>query len=311
MSVTVFAQGMRRSGTTVLFDLVLEDGRFTCFYEPLAAAKPTFGGGSGIHRETDLFEPVRAVRERFLVENPHWLQRYPEFRDLNLFNYGAPRSVALEFEPDLPDYCKGYIGLLCNSASNTFIKFTRMHAKVACLKEIAPDAKLIHVVRDPRQVTASYLFGKNQKNRARFRDSEHFFTRVSDASAWSSRLFSDFILSLPRYRGITNCEDFQRILLIWKYKFERTHTAGLACFGPAYLLVQHEELLADPAATLERIGDFIGHPFKPETKNWALRNLRKPVPPFAEENPRWRQAFERLGMEDALFAAGYGDLLAR
>ena len=43
--MNVFIQGMRRSGTTILFDILWEDERFDCYYEPFAAAKKEVWGG--------------------------------------------------------------------------------------------------------------------------------------------------------------------------------------------------------------------------------------------------------------------------
>ena len=39
----IFAQGMRRSGTTILFDLFWGDRRFRCWYEPLNRARSAKG----------------------------------------------------------------------------------------------------------------------------------------------------------------------------------------------------------------------------------------------------------------------------
>jgi hypothetical protein len=45
--VSLFIQGMRRSGTTILFDALLEDPGVTGYYEPLREQDVTVGGGSG------------------------------------------------------------------------------------------------------------------------------------------------------------------------------------------------------------------------------------------------------------------------
>ncbi len=45
MTDQIFIQGMRRSGTTILYDLFSADPSLTCFYEPLAAGRPSIGGG--------------------------------------------------------------------------------------------------------------------------------------------------------------------------------------------------------------------------------------------------------------------------
>ena len=95
--MNVFIQGLRRSGTTFLFDIFLEDDRFACHYEPFARALASVGGGSGVH-DADLFESVRAKRASFLDRYPEWSSRCPDFSALNFLNYGAPRLPELEFD---------------------------------------------------------------------------------------------------------------------------------------------------------------------------------------------------------------------
>ncbi len=301
----VFAQGMRRSGTTIVFDLMLEDSRFDCFYEPFAASKPTFGGGSAMRESTDLFENIRAARAEFARKNPELLARCPKFLEYNFLNYGAPRNAALEFEPELPRYAREYVSHLTHSAPFTFLKFTRMHSKVYCLKEIEPAAKFVHILRDPRHVTTSYLFGKNARFRARFEERGDFFTRVSSTSRWSSREFSDFLLSHEYLASDTPFEDFLRILLIWKYKFETTHRQAQAAFGEDYFLLRHEDLLASPEQTIDRLYNHLDLAPSAAVLDWSRSHLRRPSRPFAHGDKNWQAAFDRLRMWDVLEQAGY------
>ena len=71
--MTLFIQGMRRSGTTILYDALLEDPALDCFYEPLREDDVTVGGGSGA-REDDSFAETRRLRDAF---------REAEFPDLD------------------------------------------------------------------------------------------------------------------------------------------------------------------------------------------------------------------------------------
>lgn len=306
---TVFAQGMRRSGTTIVFDLMLEDGRFDCFYEPLAPTKPAFGGGSAMRAKTDLFENVRAARKQYLDKNPNLLARCPKFTEHNFLNYGAPRLAALEFEPELPRYCRDYVAHLTQSAPYTFLKFTRMHSKAFCLKDIEPDAKFIHILRDPRHVVASYLFGKQSKFRSSFEDRRDFFTRVSSMSRWSSREFSDFILSYEDKDYGEPFEDFLRILLVWKYKFETTFRQASEAFGDNYFLLRHEDLLEQPESTIEHLYEFLGIEQNLRVLDWARSNLRSPSEPYAHRDEKWQIAFGKLDMWDALERSGYAQRL--
>lgn len=308
-SGTVFAQGMRRNGTTIVFDLMLEDGSFDCFYEPLAATRPSFGGGSAMREQFDLFENVRAERAKYVNANTQLLEKCPEFLTHNYLNYGAPRLAALEFEPELPDYCKNYIDHLTKVSSSTFIKFTRMHSKVHTLKEIDPNAKFIHILRDPRHVTASYQFGKEAKFRERYEKRGDFFTRVSDKTSWSSRDFSDFLINYHKVDVAEPFEDYLRILLIWKYKFLNTYRDGRRVFGDNYFLLRHEDLLEEPEQTIAQLYSFLERIPSLKVMTWAKANLRSPSDPYRKLDYHWKAAFDRLEMWPALHASGYAQRL--
>jgi len=296
--MNVFIQGMRRSGTTIAFDVLWEDGSFDCYYEPLAAArKKAIGGGSEEH-SVDFFDKIRSCRAAIMAQ-------YPKLESTDLLNYGAPRQAELEFEPDLPEYCREYIKFMISQSERTVIKFTRMYCKVRALWEIDPEAKFIHIVRDPRAVTTSYLFGKNQKNRHKFPNEKVFFGRKSSKSSWSSFPFSEFVLNTPEYSHIKGCEDFMRIVILWKYKFRKTHDAGKELFGKNYLLLRHEDLLINREPTLRLLFDFLARPLAKHVLDWASEHVSNKPNFYAPDSPRWREAFNRLDMHEELEAAGY------
>ena len=89
--MNVFMQGMRRSGTTIVYDILCQDREFVNYYEPFAAAREgALGGGSGV-QPVDLFSRIRTIRAEFR-------QLHPGITD-EMLNYGAPTKPALEFEP--------------------------------------------------------------------------------------------------------------------------------------------------------------------------------------------------------------------
>ena len=296
--MNVFIQGMRRSGTTIVFDIFMEDGNFDCYYEPLAAArKKAIGGGSEEH-SIDFFDKIRNCRAEFIA-------RYQKLESTDLLNYGAPRRAELEFEAELPDYCREYVKFIISQSENTMIKFTRMYCKIATLWKIDPDAKFIHIVRDPRSVTSSYLFGKNQKNKRLFPKERLFFKGVSNKTAWSSFPFSEFVLNTAEYSHLKGCEDFMRILVLWKYKFLKTHKEGKALFGENYLLLRHEDLVSEPRETVKRLYDFLGQAAPQNVVGWALKHVQNKRPIYAAENKNWRKAFKKLELSEELEIAGY------
>jgi hypothetical protein len=294
--MNLFLQGMRRSGTTIVFDIFWEDHRFDCYYEPLAALKPKAGGGSGVH-DVDLFANVHPRRDEFLA-------KHPALRASDL-NYGAPRDASLEFEDHLPDFIRDYLRYLISKEQSSVIKCTRMAYKIADLVLIDPDAGLVHIVRDPRAVTTSYLMGRGRRHRDKFQSNNDFFGRTSLRLPWSAFAFSEYLLASSDYLGLQKCPDFMRILLIWKHLFRVTHSRGTQVFGSKYLLLRHEDLQSETAGTINRLYQLAGKPPSQHVLTWAESNVKKSDDPYAVDDPRWQAAFERLEMTDELVAAGY------
>lgn len=301
----VFLQGMRRSGTTIFFDALALDGRFDCYYEPLAAARPTVGGGSGA-RVVDPFEEVRAARAEWARADPS--------HDVRSLNYGAPRAPRLELERDLPEPVRDYLRfLLRRSPKPTAMKHTRMYRKIRALREIGPAAKLVHLVRDPRAVATSYLFGRGRRDAGRFRDERAFFAYRGgrglpfrrNAGPWASRALSDLLLREGRHARVTDPPVFMRVLIVWLEAFTSTHRDGIEAFGEDYLLLRHEDLVADSAATLARLYRHIGGDPPAHVLDWASRTVRSGGGIFAPTSAAWREAFERLDLSAAARLAGY------
>src|SRR5215208_6252938 len=116
---------MRRSGTTILYDALLEDPDLRCFYEPLREQKVTVGGGSGA-RETDPMEETRSLREDFAR------LRYPNVA-IDEFNWGGPRDPDRELDGDLPEHCLEFLRQLLGTPGDVAIKETRFYCKVPAL----------------------------------------------------------------------------------------------------------------------------------------------------------------------------------
>ena len=288
--MNVFIQGMRRNGTTVLFDLFCEDGSFGTWYEPLARVKPNVGGGSGL-RKVEYFDNVRGAR-RFLTE------RFGEQE----FNWGAPGNPALEFDDDVPEHIRRYLFLLTTLDEDTVIKFTRMARKAGVLHSIDPDAFFLHVVRDPRRVAASCVFGRPGPEGAGQDARRDFFTACGRGIGWNMQAFC---APLMREAGMgSGLADFARVMLVWKDCFEHTRRAR-ELFGPRYMLVRHEDYCADPARMVRDIYSLLGREPSERLLSWARASIRGSSDVFDPDNPAWDEAFDRLGMRPALEDCGY------
>jgi hypothetical protein len=227
---------------------------------------------------------------------------------IELFNWGGPRAPELELEPDLPPHCLGLIEHLLAQAPEVAIKETRLHHKLGALAGIAPDAAVVHLVRDPRAVASSMLLGRRRRLDL-YPDSKAFFSVRTGRRLWSSRPISERLAARTRSLP-TDLPDVLRPLLAWKTAFEAAHREGPRRFGDRYVLVRLEDLRADPRATLGRIYAATGRKLPEPVAEWAVANLRpKEGTVQHASDPRWAAAARTIGLETALAEAGYGEIL--
>jgi hypothetical protein len=299
--MNLWVTGLRRSGTTILYDALREDPGLACFYEPLREEAETVGGGSGA-RSNDAFAETRAARAAFRAA-------YHPDLPIELFNWGGPRAPELELEADLPDHVSGLLAELIASAPDVAIKETRLHHKLGAIAELDPEAGLVHLVRDPRAVTASMLLGRRRRTDL-YPDADAFFTARTGRRLWSSRRISEELVARDRAPELpADLPDFLRPLLVWRAAFEAADADGRRRFGDRYALVRLEDLRADPRAELERVYAAAGREPPAPVVEWAARNIRRDATVHLAGDPRWARAARLLGMEGALERAGYGEIL--
>ncbi len=295
--MTLILQGMRRSGTTIVYDALAHDAAMTLWYEPLAAAvNAAVGGGSGA-REVDPFEGLRAARAEFLAARG--------LSDSAPLNFGGPRDAALEFEREFPPLVAEYLRFLLDRPGPVVAKFTRIYAKVPAVAALFPQAGFVHLVRDPRAVVASYLFGKGRQYEARFGAPDVFFHARTDRTAWSSHPISELVRREYAHESLPDPTDLERILLVWRFTYERVKLDAARSYGERAIVMRHEDFCADPAGELARLYALLGCTAPAEVITWAKANVRPPGPLHAAGDPHWRKAFERMQMVGLVEEAGY------
>ena len=306
--MNLFVQGMRRSGTTILYDALLEDRELRSFYEPLREQKVSVGGGSGA-RTDDAFGETAALRDEFRRE------RYPDL-EISEFNWGGPRKPPLEVDPGLPEHCVAWLRHLLAMAPAVAIKETRFYSKLPELAALDPEAALVHVVRDPRAVAASIVLGRGRRQEEMLPDPDAFFADRSKRKLWSCRPISRRMIRKGLAGGadpaaLEDPSNVLRVLLVWRLTFERTLRDGRDLFGERYRLIRNEDLRADPAAALAGIYSVLGREVPPSVAAWAGSHVREPEPVYAATDSRWHDELRRAGITDTLLAeAGYSDALA-
>jgi hypothetical protein len=299
--MNVFIQGMRRSGTTILYDAFGEDPELKRFYEPFREEAESPGGGSGSSAE-DVFAETRELRRKFKREE------HPEV-PLELFNHGGPRAPALELHPALPAWGFDLLVYLLAQASDVLIKEVRLFRKISDLHRADPEATLVHVVRDPRAVTGSMLLGRGRRHTVRYADADAYFEAWTRRKLWSSTRISRELLAAGEHPGLDALPDFMRPLAVWKAVQDGIRTEGRRLFGPRYVPVRLEDLRRDPKGELDRIYDAIGRSTPEGVRAWASSHLRREEEIAWADDPRWAAAARALDMEETLESAGYGHVL--
>lgn len=299
--MNIFVQGMRRSGTTILFDAFSADPRWDCWYEPLTLDRKNIGGGSGLQK-TDYYAKVGDMRDRFI-------HRYPTLSHSS-FNYGAPGRPELELSEFLPDWMSEYLAGMLNERENTVVKFTRMYCKTSALPALDNEALFIHVVRHPLAVAASYLFRRNCKRFARLQNPDRFFKEKSNRYffqklPWSLGELSDLLLNTDRYSHLGGCSDVVRVLMVWRFTFDETFRTARVLFGRRYRLLRYEDLASDPQTVMTSIYDSLNLELPESVIRFVDSYIKSPRPHYHPKDDRWLQAIQQVDMAEEMRSAGY------
>jgi hypothetical protein len=291
-------QGMRRTGTTVLFDTFVRDPRFETYYEPLNAVPetPSLGGGSGTH-QVDLFAAVRQVRATFERTNPAF--------DQAAFNHGGPSNPEVEVEADLPPLIRDYLEALLKRPGPKVMKFVRMGAKVRHLSTVSPDAVLAWPVRDPREVVRSYLLGRYGETAKYYPSADAVFTVASARNPWSVHRLSEALIDRDGLTFAAPLADAERVLLVWADSVRTMERDGPRYFGERALRLRHEDFCAAPNQTLDRIFEQLGDRPDVGTVRWCEETVRPAAKWEHSADPRWEQLLGRVGAAELATDLGY------
>ena len=223
----------------------------------------------------------------------------------------APRARARARSRSCPPFVSEFLASLLEAAPEVAIKETRLHHKLAEVAQLDPHAVLVHLVRDPRAVTASMLLGRRRRTDI-YPDADTFFTARTGRRLWSSRQISEAAGASLRSLDLPDdIPDFLRPLIVWKAAFQTTDGDGRRLFGDRYVLVRLEDLRAEPATRARRAST---------RRPGGRRRRRSPAGPrrtsaatpsvHLADDPRWARAVALLEMQPELEHAGYGDIVA-
>lgn len=302
--MNVFIVGLRRSGTTVLFDVFHEDHSFYSFYEPLNKSLKTVGGGS-MNKSLDYNEKIRKFRDRYKEKSIK-------------FHFGAPNDAQEEAgEYDISEIQKTYLRDMMDSHENTILKFVRATHIIKTLHELNPESHFIHIKKNPLRFAVSHLFGLRDKrlskkskvkrdiarylgfytNQFEDTDGDKFFSLKTGFDDWSQEsIINEYIKRNERLKSFKNESAVIKLLLLWKEFNDKIERDGKEYFGEKFQVVNHENLCLDPLKEVKSIYSSLMLEAPQNVLTWTQNNVVKPRPIFLEDDPRWLEAIEKVGL---------------
>lgn len=240
-----------RSGTTIFWELFRQDARLTCFDEPF---RPHLR-----HHVENQVDDHKSTMAEYLARpeliRKHW-------------------SALQPYEEVLPHFLghqEAYLKALLGEGEHVCMDFVRCNAKLEHLREIAPDALIIHLVRDPRAWVTSHLrpYGKWLPNLP-----AQFFNYRGWFDYWSRQ-------KLAQYLGLQGLVH-EQLLQIWD-----RHTTAAEKAGPDVTL-QFEHLATHPEAVVRALYERLDLPYQA----LDFSEFHPPNPPHRHDDPRWAQAVQ-------------------
>ncbi len=305
----VIIVGLRRSGTTAFWRTWRQDKRFVCFDEPF---------GSGLTQINDSSWKDLAYSR---IEMRKLWERDP----LAFWNNFAPIQRSDEFRRGMSSDQRSYLSWLFESARHVCIDVTRCHFKIAQLKQVAPDAILVHLRRPPQNWLTSIALPSHEK--VNWIQSGHWrtwrkFTRntrnaLSKRRFWTAKRGFGFqgyeeILgygsdSLFGFRLRESGMDPEticrlplvgRLLALWKLFGDEVESEGPKHFGNHFFSINFNDFCGAPRGVIEPIYERLGE----EAPLFDFGGIRPPPTHFDPQAPQWLKLFEALEIDNRWLA---------
>ena len=274
-------------GTTIFWETLRQDPRLLCFDEPF---------------NRNLIDLPTEHRKRTRLEFIRLLSEDPE----RFWDTFAPIDPSEELHTALSDRQREYLRFILSRSERVVIDSTRLSFKLRALREVAPDARVIHLYRAPEAFASSHLrpTGQGWTDAIRTRwKSRSFFTRVSDYSNWSveriigSSTLRPFGLALREAgidpEAIYSAPAVARLLAYWRLHYDQMEIHGPSQFQEQFRSVSFEEFCRHPDRAMRDLYDWL----EMDHVDLDFSRIKPAAPPHSPHDPRWQVARSLAGIQ--------------
>ncbi|VVT14395.1 hypothetical protein [Erythrobacter sp. EC-HK427] len=286
----IVISGLRRSGTTALWECFRHSAAIAAFDEPF---HPRLAAG-------DRSNPKGTWRELAA-----FFEEHPDIAP-------PPIDPLAELSSVSDDAQRDYLEQLGRANSHVAIDVVRCWNRLPALYSKQEDVLTVQLVRDPQSWITGHLLpsGKGTWKKAladRYRrasfftrkgyfDNYHYETIIAEALRQDHRLWRAVT---PSAAELAKAPAFIKLLAFWWGTNAVLRRALLAAGQPSVLTTLHD-LSHDPGAVLQAIASAAG---------WDVEELRHDHitgtrPSVGAENPQWREAARFLGIPEAIVRPG-------
>ena len=227
----VFITGRFRSGTTLLWNIFRQIESVTAYYEPFNERRWFDPYSRGNHTDLthmgvkDYWTEYAGIEKLSQAYNVQWIDRHL---------YMSPFSWNSEM--------RRYIDILISHAPGLpVLQFNRIDFRLPWVTANYPNAKIIHIYRNPRDQWCSFLGSKN---------SNQLSVKIQDFKPIDRFYLLNWAQDLKYYFPILDLSNltfaYELFFLIWKLSF---------CFGKKYsdISISFESLVNKPESNFEYI----------------------------------------------------------
>lgn len=288
MAIKLIIAGLRRSGTTIFWESFRQDPRLVCYDEPFNPNLHVLPASTGLKAPEEYIGLLEREPLRF------W-ERY------------SPVHFSDELRDGLSDRQQDYLLYLADSADLVAVDVTRCQFKFGALRDVAPEAVLVHLHRRPESLASSHLLPSSPGLRGAMRKllgRRGFWSRTTGYNGWSLESIvgvssRSLLGSRLREIGLDPDEVYRlpavgRLLALWKVNFERAERDGARFFGDRFVSQSFDRFCHEPAPVLRRIYEKMGL----EMPRLDLGRIHPPNGPYRPESPEWSRYRRLLGLPE-------------